>query len=93
TYTAYVGMPSGSPESVMFSASNFGERVAALLTRHPVDRVLVVVRDGSALTPQLVTGRLRDLGFAPTATPPRQIPEARTSVIEFKAIQPNKGGP
>jgi len=84
TYTAYIGMPLGAAESVKFSPANFGERVAALLARHPMDRVLVVLRDGSSLSPELVTGELTRLGFVPTASSSLGIDETRTSVIEFK---------
>lgn len=87
TYTAYVGLPVGARESVKFSPSNFGERVAALLVRHPMDRVLVILPDGSSLTPELVTDNLRRLGFAPTASSPAQIHGARASAIELKAIR------
>jgi hypothetical protein len=73
---------------VKFSTSNFGERVAALLVRHPMDRVLVILPDGSSLTPELVTDNLRRLGFAPTASSPAQIHGARASAIELKAIRP-----
>ena len=86
TYTAYVGLPIGAPESVTFSPSNFGERVAALLVRHPMDRVLVILADGSSLTPELVTDDLSRLGFAPTASSPAQIPGARASATELRAI-------
>jgi len=85
TYTLYMGLPVGAPESVKFSQSNFGERVAALLVRHPMDRVLVI-SDGSSLTPELVTDDLRRLGFAPTASSPTQIHGARASATELKAI-------
>jgi hypothetical protein len=88
TYTTYVGLPFGSPEALKLSPSNFGERVGALLVRHPMDRVLVILRDGSSLTPELVTDNLRRLGFAPTVSSPRQIHDARISVIEFKTIRP-----
>lgn len=87
TYTAYVGLPVGAREPVKFSPSNFGERVAALLVRHPIDRVLVILPDGSSLTPELVTDSLRRLGFAPTASSPAQIPGARASTTELKAIR------
>jgi 4-amino-4-deoxy-L-arabinose transferase-like glycosyltransferase len=87
TYTAYVGLPLGARESVKFSPSNFGERVAALLARHPMDRVLVILPDGSSLTPELVTDNLRRLGFAPTASSPTQIQGARASATELKAIR------
>jgi hypothetical protein len=87
TYTAYVGLPVGARESVKFSPSNFGERVAALLVRHPMDRVLVILPDGSSLTHELVTDSLRPLGFAPTASSPAQIHGARASATELKAIR------
>jgi hypothetical protein len=86
TYTAYVGLPVGAPESVTFSPSYFSERVAALLVRHPMDRVLVILPNGSSLTPELVTDDLRRLGFAPTASSPAQIDGARASATELKAI-------
>ena len=86
TYTAYVGLPEGAPEPVRFSPSNFGERVAVLLVRHPIDRVLVILSDGSSLTPELVTDSLRRLGFTPTATS-AQIPGARANTTEFRAIR------
>jgi MFS family permease len=84
----YVNLPFGAGESVKFSPTNFGERVAALLVRHPIDRVLVILRDGSSLTRELVTDHLRRLGFEPTASSARQIDEAGTSVVEFKATRP-----
>jgi len=93
TYTAYVGLPFGADESVKFSPTNFGERVAALLVRHPIDRVLVILGDGSSLTRELVTDHLGRLGFVPTDSFARQIYQAGTSVIEFKAIRPAAARP
>ena len=82
TYTAYLGLPFGAPQLVLAPA-NVGGRVRALLARHPSDRVLGVLPNGSPL-PQTLVGGLADLGFEPTGTTPDRLAEARHDLVEFK---------
>ena len=68
--TMYAGLPLGAPAHEVLARDTYGEQVARLLTRHPIDAIVVVFAEGPGVSPELtskfVIDTLRELGFVPT---------------------------
>jgi len=68
--TMYAGLPLGAPAHEVLARDTYGEQVARLLARHPIDAIVVVFAEGPGVSPGLtskfVIDTLRELGFVPT---------------------------
>jgi hypothetical protein len=70
SYSVYIGLPRGD-EALRWTATTFSARIAALLARAPVDRVVALADPEDASFPvsvEFLKQALAPLGFAPDAT-------------------------
>lgn len=92
SYSVYVGIPRGDA-ALRWTPENFPGRLAALLTRAPVDRVVALSDpEGRSfpLTPAYLESALSGLGFALESS---VRPSPGTALLTFRKVMPPAPGP
>lgn len=91
SYSVYIGLPRGD-EAFRWTATSFPGRLAALVARAPVDRVVALADpEGTSfpVTPEFLQRALAPLGFVPDA-PLRPTPGA--VLLSFRKTDAPRGG-